>query len=269
MGARRTVQEKKKGRSRDPFAMVPFKWMDLPAWAHLSGNAVKLLLHMIRLSGGNNGATNARGELFLSERSAAEAIGVARNTASAALDLLVEAGWARPVQKGHFHVKAGEREMRSTVWRLTFQPHPQSRRGPTSDFLDWKPGKEKSRAQKLNGSGSKIGPVADNPPNSGAKTEPVPQSALSADENSGLSEIEPHIDIARGKRRDDAIVPAVLPSLRELVRARWHALDRPSRVRLAKFSGLSLDELHAFVTGRFIPSIGKQMALRSAMKEAA
>jgi hypothetical protein len=111
--------------------------MKNPAWLSLSGNAVKLLLHLMMLSKGNNGWGHRveGGELFLSEREAAKAISVARNTASRAFEELIDRGFLRPVQTGHFHVKIRT----ATTWRLTFQPYPKNHQGPTNEWRQWRP----------------------------------------------------------------------------------------------------------------------------------
>lgn len=121
----------------------------------VSGNAVKLLLHLVKLSQGNNGWGHGGegGELFLAEREAARAIGVSRNTASRAFAELVEHGFLRVVSAGHFQVKV----KRATTWRLTFQPYPRRHQGPTNEYRQWQP-EQKSRAQNLTGTGAKTGP---------------------------------------------------------------------------------------------------------------
>lgn len=274
MGAKHTVQAKKDGKTREPFVMVPFRWMDLPAWKHLSGSAVKMLLQLIRLSGGDNGYRNEHGGLFLSERKAAADLRMARNTASAALDLLDEIGWIRPVgPKGHFNIKAGENGQRATYWRLTFQPHPQSKRGPTMEFRDWEP-QEKSRAQKLNGAGAEIEPPAEIEREAGSKIEPVAVGSLSDGENSDRSIIEPYLESAIGKRSfadpQNSERPAnerngVPPqeAIRQRVEQHLSTLDDRGRSRLAAGAGLSPVELRQFVAGRLFVQPGKLAALRS------
>ena len=132
---------KRRGRrSSGAFVMVDHFLMKSPAWQDLSGNAVKLLMHLMMLSQGNNGwgHKDQQGQLFLSEREAASAIGVARNTASRAFDELIEHGFLCAVQQGHFHVKVRI----ATTWRLTFQPSPRRHQGPTNEWRQWRPGKK-------------------------------------------------------------------------------------------------------------------------------
>jgi hypothetical protein len=278
MGAKYQVRDKKDGRRKEPFVMVPFRWMDLPAYKALSGNAVRLLLHLIRLSGGDNGAGSDQGELFLSERSAAEALDMARNTAAAAFDMLVEKGWLRPVRLGHFDRKAVDRGMRATVWRLTSQVYPQGKMGPTSEFMRWEP-EENQRAQKLNGSGSKI---EHSPPfdvDAGPIIEPEAEVVPSDAPDSNRSIIEPHLDIAKGERSEEDGLNSERPietandptndPIREQVAKHCRALGKAGCAALAKRCGLTPSELLAFTGGRMALPIGKQMALRTAARVAA
>jgi hypothetical protein len=282
MRSPRPIQEKKKGRTREPFAMIPFKWLKLPAWEHLNGNAVKLLLHLWSMSGGDNGAHGDRDGLFLSEREAALALGIARNTASAAFELLIEAGWLRPVQKGHFAVKAGEQQLRATVWRLTFQSYPQGRLGPTGEYLRWQP-EEISRDQKLNGSGSKIEPVAPNEGGTGAIIDPVADAALSEPPISTRSIIEPHIDIAKGKRDSGGcensnrppeiaggpISADPLAAVRARVGSYCERVGKDGTAQMARRLGLDPAEVRGFAQGRANLDPKKLAALRTATKVAA
>lgn len=133
---------KRRGRRRNgAFVIVDEFLMRSPAWQDLSGNAVKLLMHLMMLSQGNNGwgHKDQQGQLFLSERDAASAIGVARNTASRAFEELIEHGFLRPVEQGYFQVKIRI----ATTWRLTFQPYPRSQQGPTNEWRQWQPTKQK------------------------------------------------------------------------------------------------------------------------------
>ena len=116
-----------KGRRRTPpFVMITHAMMNTDAWRDLSGNAVKLLLHLVKMhNGGNNG------EIFLGERDAAAALGIARNTVSKAFDDLISHGFLSKTQQGSFNVKI----RLATIWRLTFLPT--QGRGPTHEYRDW------------------------------------------------------------------------------------------------------------------------------------
>ena len=115
-------------RHTPPFVMIYHSMMEGAAWADLSGNAVKLLLHMVKLYNGSN-----NGEIAMGERQAAAAIGAARNTAARALDDLEAHGFIVAIERGHFAVKVKH----ATSWRLTFQPS--GNRGPTRDYRAWRP----------------------------------------------------------------------------------------------------------------------------------
>lgn len=189
--SRRGSYDRRKGRSSGGFSMVLHAMQDSPAWRTASGNAVKLLLHLMRLSKGNNGfgdGKHDRGRLYLSEREAAAAIGVSRNTAARLFAELIELGFIRMASKGHFDVKGV-----ATRWRLTFQPYPHGHMAPTNEWLDWKPGEQKPQAQKLNDIGSKTEPPEKPRRRTGPKIEPV-----GADSAKALGpKIEPDIDIPR------------------------------------------------------------------------
>ena len=122
------------------------------AWHDLSGNAVKLLIALMRLEHGSN-----NGELFMSARHAASLIGVAKNTAHKLLTELDSHGFIKPVERGYFQVKGGP----ATSWRLTWLVWP-GHGGPTRDFEKWKPEENKTRSQKLSDAVPKIGTLSDN-----------------------------------------------------------------------------------------------------------
>jgi hypothetical protein len=175
--------------------MVSNSMMDSAAWRDLSGTGVKLLLHLMRLSEGNNGFghKDEPGELFLAEREAAEAIGVSRNTVSKAFDELIGHGFLRVVRQGHFQVKV----RLATVWRLTFQPYPRAHQGPTNEFLKWRP-EQNSRDQNLTGTGSNFGHNSGNQAITGAETDPVKIRNGRKPPNLVGSISDPHLDIPGG-----------------------------------------------------------------------
>jgi len=109
------------------------------AWKSLSGNAIKVLLALVRLNDGSN-----NGKIFFSDRQASVETGLARNTCIKALRELVEKGFLRIVEKGHFDRKVRH----ATVWRITWLAAP-GLGGPTRDFEKWKPPENKMRAPKL------------------------------------------------------------------------------------------------------------------------
>ncbi|MDN4632781.1 hypothetical protein QCD71_14750 [Sphingomonas sp. PsM26] len=124
----------RKGRSRTvPFVMFDHRIIDSPAWADLGGTAAKLLLYLGRCYNGSNNGT-----LHLSERAAADAIGVGRGAAAAAFDELEQHGFIRPTQKGAFSVKI----RLATSWRLTF--HATATGSATHEYRDWRPDQPRS-----------------------------------------------------------------------------------------------------------------------------
>ncbi len=146
-----------KGRSKGEKRHIRLyhDFTDCPAWRDLSGNAIKLLVALMRLDkGGDNGA------LFMSVRDAAAAIGVTTNTASKLFRELEEHGFISATQRGHFKVKT----RLATTWRLTWIGAPG--RTPSRDFDRWQPPADgnKSRSQKLRATVPIITSVAGNEP---------------------------------------------------------------------------------------------------------
>ena len=107
------------------------------AWASLGGNAIKVLLALVRLDDGSK-----NGQIFFSDRQASLETGLSRNTCIKALRELQEKGFIRIVEKGHFDRKVRH----ATVWRYTWQAVP-GVCGPTREFEKWRPCDEKTRAQ--------------------------------------------------------------------------------------------------------------------------
>lgn len=186
---------RKRRRSRGNFVQVQYSMMDSAAWLDLGGSAVKLLLHLMKLSQGNNGwgHKDEPGKLFLSERQAAEAIGVSRNTASKAFAELIAHGFLRVVQAGHFDVKI----KLATVWRLTFEPCPRTHKGPTNEWLQWRP-EQNSRAQNLNSSGAKIDQLSSDRPFTGAEIAPDNRNNGGKQPKLIGSNSAPHLDMPEG-----------------------------------------------------------------------
>ena len=114
------------------------------AWAYLSGNAIKVLLALVRIDDGSK-----NGHIFYSDRQAALDTGLSRNTCIKAFRELVDKGFLRIVEKGHFDRKVRH----ATVWRYTWQAVP-GLCGPTREFEKWKPDDEKQRAQIMTRTGA-------------------------------------------------------------------------------------------------------------------
>ena len=120
----------KKGRRHHTprFVMLTHSLIETAAWADLSGNAAKLLVHLIKIHDGTN-----NGKLSMGERSAAEWLGVARATATAAIDNLHSHKFIAMTGESSFDYKM----RRPRTWRLTFLPTEGA--GPTHDYKVWKP----------------------------------------------------------------------------------------------------------------------------------
>ena len=113
------------------------------AWAYLSGNAIKVLLALVRIDDGSK-----NGQIFYSDRQAALDTGLSRNTCIKAFRELVDKGFLRIVEKGHFDRKVRH----ATVWRYTWQAVP-GLCGPTRDFEKWQPDSQKTTGAKTDTDG--------------------------------------------------------------------------------------------------------------------
>jgi len=115
------------------------------AWRALSGNAIKVLVALLRFDkGGDNG------ELFMSVRTAADETGLSENTAWKALRDLEEHGFIAATDRGHFKRK----HRPATQWRVTWQAA--NGKAPTRDFEKWEPSGNKTRSQNLRSTVAKI-----------------------------------------------------------------------------------------------------------------
>jgi len=131
----------KKGRSREArHARLYHRLTNSSAWFDLSGNAIKVLILLMRLENGTN-----NGELFLSGRCAADWANLSEKTGKNALRELEEHGFISATQRGHFQRKNSQ----ATKWRLTWISWPSGRKGPTNDFEKWQG--EKPICNKLRG----------------------------------------------------------------------------------------------------------------------
>jgi hypothetical protein len=174
-----------KGRSRESRHVRLYGFMtSSAAWLDLSGNAVKLLIHLATFENGTN-----NGLIFLSERMAAEGIGVSKRTAGKLFDELERHGLIAPTAKGYFKVKRGP----ATQWRLTWLTW--AGKAPTNEWRAWQPEK-KSRAQFLRDMGAEIAPVPTVHRTKGAEVAPV--TSKSGDPTGAIS--NPHTGAIGGTR---------------------------------------------------------------------
>ena len=176
-------------RKLEPRHIRLYHWITgTAAWRALSGNAIKVLLALVRLDDGTR-----NGQIFFSDRQAATETGLSRNTCIRALAELVEKGFLRVVEKGHFDRKVRH----ATVWRYTWQAAP-GFGGPTRDFEKWKPDTEKSRAQILIPTGANTDKSASASTATGANNGPdkAPKPQKSFDAN--VSKFEPQVVYHKG-----------------------------------------------------------------------
>lgn len=113
--------------------------MDCPAWHHLTGNSVKLLMHLVRI---DNGKRN--GQIAYSSRRAADETGMSEKTCRRCFQELEEKGFIRCTQRGAFSQKVAH----ASLWRYTWAAWPEGKMGPTRDFEKWRPD-GKTRGQFL------------------------------------------------------------------------------------------------------------------------
>lgn len=139
------------GRNKyDRFVKLDFPLLNSDGYRSLSVGARALLVEFGRHY---NGANN--GELFMSQRKAAEMVGVANHvTAARYLRELQDKGFIRPKIKGSFDNKT----RLATTWVLA--QFPLDERPATRDYMRWRPPlEEKQRVQKLTAAGSKSAPI--------------------------------------------------------------------------------------------------------------
>jgi len=126
---------RQKGSAR--FIMLHWYETDSPAWASLSGDAVKVLVALRRRFNGTN-----NGSIGYGVREA-EAIGLSKNKAALALLELTRTGFIRVGKASGFDQKRLARE-----WVLTSEPY--AGQPATMDFMRWSPqsdGGAKSKTQ--------------------------------------------------------------------------------------------------------------------------
>lgn len=119
----------RKGRNKGRFIQLSHGMLDSQAFHALSPNAVTLLVKMLRLYNGYN-----NGDIGMGCRTAAEALGISKTTASRVFDELVEHGFLKITKDSAFNVK----QRFTRRWALTCWP---LREGepPTNDWRTWKP----------------------------------------------------------------------------------------------------------------------------------
>lgn len=118
------------------------------AWHHLSGTAVKALLHIASFI---SPLSTPNGSIFMSHRALAEWLNCDKKTAGKVLRQLVDHGFLRETEKGYFEVKGGP----ATSYRLTWVPWP-GMMGATNEWRKWHPQEEFNGAKKSPRTGGKF-----------------------------------------------------------------------------------------------------------------
>lgn len=291
----------KKGRSpTDRFARLGHRLLLSPAYRALSPNARALLVELAMMENGRNNGTG----LYLSVRDAADRIGVADpNTAGRAFQELEELGFISMTADSHLAIKAGAGS-RARYWRLTWQAVA-GKQGPTNDFYEAQP-RPKTQAHKRMDRGLRalkrwtrqqssgdpqkkftVGnfPTLDTVCVGKSNTEGSPpwdvdepsvcdlptQKSYNGGKPPQSSDGKSHTYTAyqSGDADTDHSVASVAEAIRGQIANRWAGLTSSGRSSLASRCGLSNDEVRQYLEGSLELSIGKQMALRAAAKEAA
>ncbi|BAI72531.1 hypothetical protein AZL_018930 [Azospirillum sp. B510] len=118
------------------FVMLPHYLLKSAAWMTMSPNAKALLIDIWRR---HNGVNN--GEIAYAVREAT-AIGLSKDQANRAFDVLIERGFLRVRRESSFNVKARE----ARLWELTAERCGDAR--ATKEFITWTEPKEKSRSHR-------------------------------------------------------------------------------------------------------------------------
>lgn len=138
--------------------------MDTEAWHYLSGNAIKVLLQLVRI---DNGSRN--GQIAYSYRRAAAETGLSAGTCLRCLKELEDKGFLRCTEKGSFSRKV----QHASTWRYTWQAWPEGKMGPSRDFEKWR-ADGKARVRKLK--------ETDAVSLTRLETDPLPGAGIAAEE---------------------------------------------------------------------------------------
>jgi|GEM_PF-1627168 len=179
------------GQTRGQLAKEPThtriyrRQMQSPAWLHLSGSAVKVLLSLASLEKGEN-----NGAVFLSDRKGSELTGLSRNTVWKALRELVDKGFIYCSEQGGFRRKTAYAACYGITWAAG--PKGSIWRAPSHAYEQWQPENGNTLAQLL----TETGPISDNSMetrlHAGAGFGPVEMETRLNSTNHGESGIGPH-----------------------------------------------------------------------------
>lgn len=255
------------------------------AWRDLSGNAVKVLIALLRYDrGGDNGA------LFMSARAAGLEAGLSKNTANTALRELEEHGFIASTEIGHFHSGGGK----ATQWRVTWQAvkgvEGVPNMPPTRGFERWtKPVGNKTPSQNLIAPVPKIGTDME------TRALPVPKIGTGSTETSGVSRGGPvpeigtqvvchgqcvseggnehwkHSNTSSGVSTD-LIGDELLAALRERLAVHLSVAGLGAQSRLSEAARIPGGTLSKFMAGKGLSRthfVSLQLELNRALREAA
>lgn len=178
--------------------------MDSAAWRSLSGNAVKLLLHVSkRFNGINNG------QIVYACRDARE-IGLSRGTAARALSELIETGFLKITRDSAFRMKSKE----AREWALTFEDIGTEK--ATKDFMRWEPPENHSTVSPVGPSVSPVGPSHQNLPEKPSKKGVTVSPVGPSEPDSDPSQSHPwDTSISTIPKPDQPGAPATAPSTKK------------------------------------------------------
>lgn len=233
------------GRSMsDPHVRL-FAWMtNSEAWKALSGNAIKVILHIASYDDGKN-----NGEIFMSERHAAQGTGLDKKTVRRALVEAQEKGFLVKTGSGCFKAKRSP----AATWRLTWKSSPPLSMAATNDWRKWKPG-EKSRGENFPTTGGEIPPsLAESTPD-GGEIPPMP------DQNPQFC-----VNQDGGEKGAQIIATAAVSAIRSTISEWWRMARPKERAALAKSHDLTVGELLAFVIGDGEIAFPKLVAVRASI----
>jgi hypothetical protein len=109
-------------------ARIYQRWIGLPAWRHLSGNAAKLIVAML-----TDYRPGTNGKLAWSDKRAGDAIGMSETSGRRALEELEVKGWIAIQRMGKMRRDA------PTAYALSMHPNDETAEQPTMAFEHWMP----------------------------------------------------------------------------------------------------------------------------------
>ena len=226
--------------------------MDTEAYRHLSGNAAKVLLSLVR---NDNGQRN--GAIAYSYRKAADDNGISPRTALRCLDELEDKGFIVCTQRGAFSRKV----LHASLWRYTWAAWPEGKIGPTRDFEKWKPD-GKSRVQVLSSSDAVFVKELETEHVAGAISTPDQNGKPVVSAKSSFARIapltsnqsEPSAGLETEQRKQaNPENRADLASLRDRVSEHLDRAEPGEQTRLAKRLDIPGGTFSKFLSGKGLP----------------